>query len=185
MRELESQARLQTERDKQLRFKSGQLFIKALEKSAEAADVRATPSGSAASGGAKEGEYVLTDDDALIDFLSRVEKSSGESLFDRLFAKDKYGTGQVTKAQFCEVLGSYGIRPQDEPKLLRIAGFGPKRAKVSVEGFMNKIAERAEERPAQERELFLRIAAAFVAEEMDLDTAFKFIDEDGSRSVTY
>jgi len=170
--ELEDQIRQFKEKDKVIRFKAGQVFLKALEER-----------GSSRNYLPREIDINLRDDRALVK-LGRLLKDNPPGLKERLTQEDKDRDGKLTQTEFSKAFQKLKMSPKDIISLCRIAGFYHGKDLVSIQEFFKTLQERPKLREKWEEELFFKLIASFKTNGVDFDNAFKIIDSSGDGKVT-
>ena len=182
METTEIQRQLDNQRNRALRFKSGLLFQKALEKfdsspSDEGVKSKQDPQ--------KTGDYYLTDDAALIRFLKTVERNQPPSLYQRLLDADVERKGGLRNSQFTGILNDLQMTPQDAMSLQRIAGFSSGQKIVKIDDFINTIKDRKTIRQDVEVKTFKRVQKAIRKEGWTIKEAFDVFDIDQNNYIDY
>jgi len=101
--QLERKLAQEQERNRALRFKSGQVFLASLEKGAPVKlGVKRT-----------DGDYYLADDDALMRLMLKIEQLGSPGLLQRLKDAGDAVSDTITKSQFVSFLQKLGMLPTD------------------------------------------------------------------------
>ena len=179
----EKQRQLDNQRNSALRFRSGMLFQKALEKLDKGkSDDTPKPK---SKDPVKSGEYYLTDDQALIRFLNTVERNQPPSLYQRLLDADNKKTGSLKKSQFTGILKDLHVTPQDVMSLQRIAGYSSGKKAVEIDEFVTIIKQRGKTRQRVEDDTFRRIQKCIRKEGWSIKETFEIFDKDGNNYIDF
>ena len=181
----ERQRELDGQRDKALRFRSGLLFQRALDKlKIDEKEPEKSHKKSKIKDAVKTGDYYLTDDRALIRFLNIVERND-KSLYQRLLDADVEKTGTLRKSQFTNMLNDLKITPQDVMSLQRIAGFSTGLKHIQIDEFIKIIKERGKIRQKVEDETFRKVQKAIRKEGWSIKETFEIFDIDNNNKLDY
>ncbi|CAI2364245.1 unnamed protein product [Moneuplotes crassus] len=183
MQNNERQRVLDGQRDKALRFRSGMLFQRALDK-LDKDEQKPKPTKTKKKDPVKSGDYYLTDDKALIRFLNSVERND-KSLYQRLLDADIEKTGTLRKSQFTEMLNDLKVTPQDVMSLQRIAGFTSGRNEIQIDEFIKIIKERGKIRQTVEEDTFRKIQKSIRKQGWTIHETFQMFDIDRNNKIDF
>jgi hypothetical protein len=91
----------------------------------------------------KGDDYYLSDDEALMRMMQRIEQLGEPGLLQRLRDAGDAGTDTITKSQFIGFLTRIGLLPPDILSIQRIVGFIEAIEKLKIPDIMSKIMQRA------------------------------------------
>ena len=169
--ELERETSLIREKEKAIRFKSGQAFLAALD----AKQGKGVPS--------REIDLNLRDDRAIVK-MYRALKDNPPTLEERLKLQDKDADGKLNKAEFTKFLEGLKLSPKDILSLLRVAGFYGGKELVEITEFIKILKERPKMREKWEEALFFKILDHFNENGIDIDNAFQIMDISGDGNLS-
>ena len=170
---LEEQLGSQKDKDRALRYRAGQVFIKTLE-----------DNGFVRKGGsADEIDQNFLDDQAILRLFKALD-GNPPPIEVRLKQADSDGDGRLNRTEFIKCFEKLKLSPQDINSLLRVAGFFEGKATVGIEEFANALKQRPKLRDMWEEGLFKRILEAFKKNNWDVEQAFKFMDADNSGELS-
>jgi len=164
--DLEQEVSTVREKEKSIRFKSGQMFLAAL-------DSRGSKGGQK-----REVDLNLRDDRAIVK-LYRALKDNPPSLEDRLKEFDRDGDGKLNRAEFIKVFEKLKLARKDILSLLRVCGFNGDKELVGIQEFIKILQDRPKIREKWEEELFFKLLDHFKENDIDIDNAFKLMDVSG------
>jgi len=149
--ELQRKLQQEKERNRALRFKSGQIFLQTLEKGS----LLKKP-------GQKkgEGEYYLADDESLMWLLQRLQQIGEPGLQQRMMNVGE-PDGSIRTSQFASMLTQIGATGPQVLALQRVAGFfdgGELLQRLKIADVMVRIQERAAKRQRLEVEVLETLA---------------------------
>lgn len=91
----------------------------------------------------KGDDYFLSDDEALMRMMQRIEQLGEPGLLQRLRDAGDAGTDTITKSQFIGFLTRIGLLPPDILSIQRIVGFIEAIERLKIPDIMSKIMQRA------------------------------------------
>lgn len=174
--ELREQLRVEKEKNKILRFKAGQMFLKVIsERPQQKQPVRK-----------EQGAYNqenFQDDEAILKMLTAL-KDNPPLYVERLKSVDKDGDLKVTQSEFIEYCNRLKLTQIDTLSLCRICGFLDGKKLLGIKEFQEILQKRPAQRQASEEKLFQKIIDAFKAKNLNIEQGFKIIDTDGSGELS-
>ena len=161
----------QTQIDNQnLRFKSGQIFLRGLEKFEEGTECNS--------------EIYLQD----IEVLKRLEdalKKSSRDLKLWLQDIDSNKDCRISKSEATKLFTDLNMVPQDVIVLLRVLGYRQGNCEVSINTFINNLEGIEEKKTKLQSSLFQNISNKFKENSFEISRAFEYLDVNRDGVLTF
>ncbi|KAL4487131.1 hypothetical protein ABPG72_001583 [Tetrahymena utriculariae] len=171
---LKEEMRLIKIEQKMQRFKTSQIFVKALSEAKRAK-------------GKKEVDNmnveILQDDEAIIRMYIAL-KNNPPNFIQRLKEADKDGDNKLTQSEFVKYCSNLSLSSSDIGCLQRVAGFYQGKKLLGIAEFKTILENRPKQRQIWEEQLFKKVIDAINSKKIPLDKFFEFLDTDGSGEIS-
>ncbi|EAR84800.2 EF hand protein (macronuclear) [Tetrahymena thermophila SB210] len=171
---LKEELRLIKIEQKMQRFKTGQIFVKALSEAKRAK-------------GKKEVDNmnveILQDDEAIIRMYMSL-KNNPPNFIQRLKEVDKDGDNKITQSEFVKYCSNLSLSSSDIGCLQRVAGFYQGKKLLGIAEFKTILENRPKQRQIWEEQLFKKVIDSINSKKIPLEKFFEFLDTDGSGEIS-